>query len=255
MPRAKKSLGQHFLTDTAARRAIIEAGQLTAQDIVLEVGPGSGFLTAALLETGARVIAVEKDDRLIAPLTARFQNEISEKKLELIHADILDFLEAKSYKLKADYKLIANIPYYITGQLLRKFLSSEHQPLLAVLMLQKEVARRIVAVDGKESILSISVKAYGKPRYVRTVPAGAFSPQPKVDSAIMAIENISKNNFIGLGEQKFFRLLRQGFSSKRKIFKNNLKLPAEVLVHCQIDPHARAENLTLKHWTCLARPR
>ena len=253
MIKAKKSLGQHFLADQTARATIIATANLKAGETALEIGPGEGFLTAALLETGATVIAVEKDDRLINLLTEKFTEAIKNKKLELIHADILDFLKAKSYKLKANYKLTANIPYYLTGQIIRHFLSTPNQPQSMTLMLQKEVAQRIVAKNSKESLLSISVKAYGAPHYLRAVPRGAFRPTPKVDSAIILIDKINKNNFREISEEKFFVLVKQGFDQKRKMLRAKLGLTTEELASCGVNPKDRAENLTVDQWLCLSK--
>lgn len=260
--RAKKSLGQHFLTDQSVLKTIIEAANLTAKDTAIEIGPGEGFLTAALIETGARVIAVEKDDRLISPLAKKFKPEILAHQLELIHADILDLLQTKKLTRLArqigglqanSYKLVANIPYYLTGQIIRRFLTALNQPQTMTLMLQKEVAERIIAKDGKESLLSISVKAYGIPRYIRTVPPGAFRPAPRVDSAILQIDQINKNNFQAISEEKFFVLVKRGFVSKRKMLRSKLELTIEKFAACGIVPNARAENLTIDQWFCLAR--
>ena len=201
--KAKKSLGQNFLNSDGALDSIIKAGRVTKNDTVLEIGPGKGALTKRLLDTGAKVIAIEKDDRLIPILQELFAKEIQTKKLTLIHDDILEF-DVSTYGLKTNnYKLIANIPYYITGEITRKFLSGNFQPSLIVVLVQKEVAERITTAiqgsskvkEGKESILSISVKVYGEPKYIQTVKAGCFFPPPKVDSAILLIDNISKKNF------------------------------------------------------------
>ncbi|MBX4211079.1 16S rRNA (adenine(1518)-N(6)/adenine(1519)-N(6))-dimethyltransferase RsmA, partial [Candidatus Parcubacteria bacterium] len=182
---AKKSLGQNFLKSRSVVFKMLEAAKVTAEDTVVEIGPGKGILTRALVEKAGRVIAIEKDDRLIEYLQNEFRDAIEKGQLTLIHGDILD-LNLESLKLKArSYKLIANIPYYITGQFLRKFLEAKLQPTVAVVMLQKEVTDRIIARDGKESILSMSVKAYGRPSKVAKVPAKFFSPPPNVDSAIL----------------------------------------------------------------------
>ena len=249
--KSKKSLGQNFLTSTAAREAIIHAAGLReASSVVLEIGPGKGFLTEALLKTGAKVVAVEKDDRLVEELAAKFQDYIDSGKMELIHGDILDF----DYNLiPKTYRLIANIPYYITGQVIQQFLTADNQPQMMVLMLQKEVTERIVAKNGQESILSISVKVYGEPKYVQTVKAGSFFPKPKVDSAILAIGNISKNNFQEVSEQKFFNLVKKGFAHKRKLLRNNLGCSAELLEQGKIKATARAEELTLDQWLYLSK--
>jgi len=256
MVKAKKSLGQNWLKSESAVREIIKAADLREGELVLEIGPGRGILTKALLATDARVLAVEKDDRLIDLLKEKFAIEIKTKKLILIHDDILkiDFSKClHAYKLNS-YKLVANIPYYITGRIIRKFLSEEKiQPNRMVLMVQKEVARRIMARDKKESLLSLSVKVYGALKYIKTVPAGAFEPKPKVDSAILLIENISRDFFADISEQKFFALLKKGFGQKRKLLKSNLGVGEEVLPACHIPAKARAENLTLENWKCLVK--
>ncbi len=258
--KAKKSLGQNWLKSETAIQEIIKTADLNERELVLEIGPGQGKLTGALLSVGATVIAVEKDDRLIEVLTEKFAAEIKVGRFILIHDDILnlDFssffssLKTNRRKLTASYCLVANIPYYLTGQIIRKFLSQEKiQPTKMVLMLQKEVAKRIVAGDGKESLLSLSVKAYGEPKYIKTVPAGAFVPKPKVDSAILLIHNISRNNFKAGEETRFFDLLRQGFSQKRKKLGNRLDLSDQAWQVCHLDPNARAEDLRLEDWLCL----
>ena len=193
---AKKSLGQNFLKSKKALFAMIEAGKVSAGDIVLEIGPGQGALTEKLLETGADVIAIEKDDRLIAILEEKFAEAIQDGALRLVHADVLEEDIAALGLKNNKYKLIANIPYYITGQIFRKFLSGNIQPSKLVMMVQKEIADRIIARDGKESLLSLSVKAYGTPKKIMKVEKENFSPQPKVDSAILLVDNISKDFFL-----------------------------------------------------------
>ena len=252
----KKSLGQNFLRSKKAIAQIVEAGEIVAGETILEAGPGEGILTAALLEAGAKVIAIEKDRRLIVPLQIKFTRYIQSGMLTLIENDILEFSIFNFQFSK--YKVIANIPYYITGAFIRRFLEAEHQPSHMVLLLQKEVAERIVARDGKESILSISVKAYGEPRYIQTVKAGSFSPAPKVDSAILAIENISKKNFSDTDEKRFFEIVKAGFAHKRKIISGNLKpvlgnQTEEKMYLCGIETKARAEKLTLEGWLCLSK--
>jgi len=250
---AKKSLGQHFLTSQGALAKIVDAGQLTESDVVLEIGPGRGVLTEKMLAQAKRVIAVEKDDELFVVLQEKFKKEIRNKKLELVHADILDYLP------EGNYKLIANIPYNITGAILEKFLSGEHQPSLAVLLVQKEVAQRIVARDDKESILSISVKVYGEPKYIDTVKAGSFNPAPNVDSAIISIENISKAFFKDFSEKDFFIMLRAGFKSKRKKLSSNLSTifdkekVRKTFQETGMDDNTRAEDISVSTWGTLAR--
>jgi 16S rRNA (adenine1518-N6/adenine1519-N6)-dimethyltransferase len=249
---AKKSLGQHFLTSQGALVKIIDAGHLKKTDTVLEIGPGRGVLTEKLLEQVKKVIAVEKDDALVELLQEKFKKEMRSKKLELVHADILD------YEPTGEYKLIANIPYNITGAILEKFLSAGHQPELAVLLVQKEVAERIVAKDNKESILSLSIKAYGVPKYIQTVKAGSFSPAPSVDSAIIAIENISKEFFASFSEKDFFVMLRAGFKSKRKKLSSNLATIIEkekvlnTFKKLNLDENLRAEDVNILGWKTLA---
>ncbi|NOY35933.1 MAG: ribosomal RNA small subunit methyltransferase A, partial [bacterium] len=185
--RPKKSLGQNFLASEAIAEEIAEAGGVGRNDTVLEAGPGKGILTGILLKKAGRVIAVEKDRQLVYFLRKKFADQ---ENLEIVYGDILKF-NPENYKLKTEnYKIIANIPYYITSFFLRKFLESDSQPSKMVLMVQKEVAERIVGLPGKrkkESILSISVKAYGDPKIIKIVPAGCFSPAPKVDSAVLLI--------------------------------------------------------------------
>jgi 16S rRNA (adenine1518-N6/adenine1519-N6)-dimethyltransferase len=260
---AKKSLGQNFLKSQSAIRDIISASDICEGDIVLEVGPGKGILTEKLLEKAKKVYAVEKDDRMISFLQEKFQKEIDSQKLILVHADILEFNILNFSDLEGNYKLIANIPYYITGQFLRKFLSSSkkthhqacNQPVKMVLMLQKEVAKRIVASDKKESILSISVKAYGVAKYIKTVPAEYFSPKPKVDSAILLISDISKKFFDTITEENFFAIVKKGFSHKRKILMQNLEIAKEkrqeIIEKTGIPEKARAEDISLEQWKCL----
>lgn len=256
--RAKKSLGQNWLKSEAIAKLITRTAELTTTDTVLEIGPGTGFLTKSLLATGAKVIAIEKDNRLINLLQERFSAEIKSGKFILVHQDILDFLNflnSETEKILTEkYKLVANIPYYLTGQILRNFLESKNQPEKMVLMLQDEVAKRIVAKNKKESLLSVSVKVYGEAKYVKKVPAKLFSPAPKVDSAVLLISNISKKNLAGISEEKFFKILKSGFASKRKMLRNNLTgISPEAFSLCQIAPTNRAEDLTLENWLCLAQ--
>lgn len=251
---AKKSLGQNFLNSQAVIKDIVKAASLQEGDLTLEIGPGKGILTRGLLKAGAKVIAIEKDDRLIPILAEKFTEEIKSGQLAIIHGDIL---EPKTWAAQISglkkYKLVANIPYYITGQILRLFLEAENQPESMVLMLQKEVAKRIVAADQKESILSISVKIFGEPKYVKTVPAKYFSPAPKVDSAILQITQINKDKLGTISVEKFFETLKKGFAQKRKFLKSNLKCDQAVFEKCGLDPKVRAEDINLDQWRCLAK--
>lgn len=253
---AKKSLGQHFLRSERALTEIIQAAKITPGERVLEIGPGEGVLTEKLLAYSLQVVAVEKDDNLYELLKNKFAKEIAEGKFVLIHDDILNFdptsLQAVSYKL------VANIPYNITGAIFEKFLSATAQPSLIVLLVQDEVAKRAVARDGKESILSISIKVYGNPRYVDKVLAGSFVPAPSVHSAILAVEDISKNFFTSFSEQDFFKLLKAGFQSKRKKMSSNLAAVAdkeqirEAFAALTLDENTRAEDVDKDTWRALA---
>lgn len=251
MFRTKKSLGQNFLTSKKIVEEIIKAGEVGSGDIVLEVGPGKGILTEGLLKTAKKVIAVEKDGELIDFLEQKFAKQIAGKKLEIISADILK-LNLSDYTLGASgYKIIANIPYYITSHFLRTFLESDFQPSLMVLMVQKEVAERIVG--NKESLLSISVKSYGRPEIIRYVPAECFFPSPKVDSAVLKISNISKDFFQGINEKNFFETVKKGFSQKRKMLINNLQATKDDFMACNISEKVRAEDLNLEQWKRLTK--
>ena len=257
MVHAKKSLGQNFLNSKSVARDIVRAGELLPTDTVLEIGPGKGFLTKELLALGVHVIAVEKDDRMIPILAEKFAEEIANKRFILIHGDILENLEKNTLGLPSSYKLVANIPYYLTGQIIRMFLEAGEKPQKMILMVQKEVATRIVARDKKESILSIAVKAYGTPKLIKKVPARYFTPAPKVDSAILAIENISNTNFPNLAtEKRFFEILHTGFAHKRKMLTGNLKeifesRTIQILKEVGILENARAENVSLEQWVAL----
>ncbi len=255
--KAKKSLGQNFLKSSKALGDIVRAGSVSADDIVLEIGPGKGALTEKILETGAKVLAVEKDRDLIPFLKEKFATYISSGKLKLIEADILDF-NPSAYRLKPNaYKLIGNIPYYITGAIIRKFLESDFQPSLAVFLVQKEVAERIVARDKKESILSLSVKAYGDPKLIAKVSKRYFTPEPKVDSAVLLIDKIGKNNFKDIKEKDFFEVVKTAFGQKRKTLVNNLQNvqgpTLNILEKLGIDPKIRAEDLCIEQFLALTK--
>ncbi len=251
---AKKSLGQNFLKSKTALLAMIKAGDINEKDLVLEIGPGQGALTEKLLETGSKVLAVEKDDRLIALLNEKFSKEVESGKFNLIHGDILELDLAWNNLKTGEYKLIANIPYYITGLIFRKFLSGHIQPSKLVIMVQKEIADRIIARDEKESLLSLSVKAYGIAKKIMKVDKENFSPKPKVDSAILLIDNISKDFFQEITEEMFFEVIKIGFAHKRKMLIANLKekygtddLP-KVFLDLKIPAKSRSEDLKLADW-------
>lgn len=250
---AKKSLGQNFLKSQPALQMMIEAGDVQTTDTILEIGPGKGALTAKLLEKAGHVIAIEKDRDLVDLLKEKFQTEIKNKKLEIIDGDCLEF-DPKAYKLKqGSYKLIANIPYNITGAIVKRFLSEVPSPKTMVLLVQKEVAERIVARDKKESILSLSVRAYGSPHYMMKVGKRFFSPSPKVDSAIIAIVDISRRHFTEKEDEEiFFAVIKTAFAHKRKVMRSNLEEIAskeaitEIFQELHIPPTARAEDLSFE---------
>ena len=259
--RAKKSLGQNFLKSKPALAAIRDASDVNALDVILEVGPGKGALTETLLTLAGKVIAVEKDEALVALLQEKFAAEIAAGKLDLRAGDIMEFDPELMRFYTNDglvYKIAANIPYYITGIFIRKFLTASLQPERMVLLVQKEVAKRIVANDKKESLLSLSVKAYGTPRYVETVQAKYFSPAPNVDSAIISIENISRDFFSDLSEESFFKAIKAGFAHKRKQLAGNLRevysreAVEQAFKTTQLDEKIRAEDIPLDVWKKIA---
>lgn len=247
----KKALGQNFLTSIPARIAIVDAGKVSSQDSILEIGPGKGFLTGALLETGAHITALEKDTDLIPLLTEQFSVA---KNFTLIEGDALTYDPPRP-----GYKLIANIPYYITGAILERYLSHANQPTTMVVLVQKEVAERVCAKEEKESILSLSVKVYGDPKLVYKVSRGSFNPAPTVDSAVLQIQNISRKNFKNqYHEQLFFKILKAGFAHKRKFLISNLKeaLPSvnwhELFETQKLNEKIRAEDVKLVTWLTLS---
>lgn len=260
--RAKKSLGQNFLTSKVAIRDMVDAAGITPGMHVLEIGPGKGALTAELLSRGAGVVAIEKDDRMIPLLSERFANEASRGALSLVHGDIVKdgtwaTLVHEHGFADGNYSVVANIPYYITGLLFRLFLETGPQPTSLVFLVQKEVAQSAVGKGGKESLLSLSLKAYGTPRNVRKVERKLFSPQPKVDSAILAVSNISRQRFASRAdERRFFDIIHAGFSSKRKTLANNLSRGLEkeksdverLLTSLSLPSSVRAEDIGIDSW-------
>src|SRR3989344_4180937 len=277
--KAKKSLGQNFLKSKKVLFNMVKASEVKTGGIVLEIGPGKGALTEKLLSVGAQVVAIEKDTRLIPYLKEKFSVETKNGQLVIVEDDVLNFNFTRQNFAKQNlggqapylltpnsYKVVANIPYYITGKLIRFFLENEYPPSSMTLLLQKEVAERIVArpnshvsraSDKKESLLSISVKIYGEPKYYGKVSKKYFSPQPKVDSAIISIKNIH-SPFKNRGEHDlFFKIIRAGFTHKRKVLISNLSqiFPKEKIAgafkKCDINEKSRAENLSVEKWRCL----
>ena len=252
---AKKRLGQNFLIDEKVFDRIIEASDLKPSDTVIEVGPGTGFLTERLIEKAAHVTAIEKDKDMIHLLSERFAGV---KNLELVHDDVLRF-QISDFRFQK-YKVVANIPYYITSPLLKHFLQSDHCPELMVLLVQKEVAEKICGLSGK-SLITIETQLFGKPEIVATVPSSAFYPAPKVESAILRI-NVFKKPLVPEKQlSDFLRVVKFGFSQKRKKLSNSLAAglhikPSEMtdlLKHADIDPDLRAEHLGIGEWKQLVK--
>ena len=256
---AKKSMGQNFLKSKEALFKMCDASSLNDKDVVVEIGPGKGALTEKLLERASQVIAIEKDRDLIEILNEKFENEIKNKKLILLNEDILNF-DPEKFKIKeGEYKIIANIPYNITGLIIRRFLSEVIKPTSMTLLVQKEVAERVVARDEKESILSLSVRAYGEPKYIMKVHKRFFSPSPKVDSAIIHIGNIGNKYFKNKNEEEtFFQIIKAGFAHKRKVLRKNLEEMGlnlekidEIFLKLDINMKARAEDIKFDKWILL----
>ncbi|MDO8593254.1 MAG: 16S rRNA (adenine(1518)-N(6)/adenine(1519)-N(6))-dimethyltransferase RsmA [bacterium] len=246
-----RSKGQNFLIEEEIYDDIAAAADLQTDDIVLEVGPGLGFLTAKLAARVKKVMAVELDDKLAETLKARLQAQGTDN-VEIINEDVLE--TPLTPLLKGGFKIVANLPYNITSIFLRKFLEAENKPELMVLMLQKEVAERICADAGSMSLLAVSVQFYAKPEIVEIVKKENFWPRPEVDSAIIKLEVRSKK--LEENEKDFFRLVKFGFSAKRKMLKNNLaagfkvevKLAEELLKSAGFQPKIRAQELSVADW-------
>ncbi len=254
MIRAKKSFGQNFLVDQRVVEKIIAASEIKPGEAVLEIGPGTGILTAALVAAGAQVTAVEADHDLIAPLQEKFGD-----KIHLIEGDIFSVISSLNYQLQTtNYKLISNIPYNITSKILETFLTAEHPPSRMVLMVQREVADRITAKPPNMSLLSVVCQLYANVSKVINVPASAFRPAPKVDSAVVRFDRTNSTN--RTNNEEVIRLAKIGFSSRRKQLHNNLAGPgiasAETikahLISIGLPPTSRAENLSVHNWIALA---
>lgn len=252
--RPVRSKGQNFLISERIYNKIITEAELSISEEVLEVGPGLGFMTVKLASKVKRVLAVELDDRLAQIL----QFELKERgvdNVQILNQNVLD-LKLPPNPLSPNYKVVANLPYNITSVFLRKFLSHSGRPDLMVLLLQKEVAERIVAEPPDMSLLALSVQYYTYPKFVKKVPAKSFWPRPKVDSAIIKLKNRNKFLCSPNGEKRLFQLARIGFSSKRKMLKNNLAGGLGISVtqiekeleHIGFNPRIRAQELSLEDW-------
>jgi len=266
----RKGLGQHFLADPNILRKIVTAAELSSGDTVLEIGPGLGTLTHWLAQAAGRVVAVELDEAMISVLRQELAHLPN---LELVQGDILKLDPAAliagisppsgtpDVQSPLSYSVVANLPYYITSAAIRHLLEAELPPRRLVLMVQREVAQRIVARPDDMSLLAVSVQFYGQPRIVAKIPAGAFVPPPKVDSAVVRIDTYDTPPVDVPDAQTFFRVVRAGFSQKRKQLKNTLAaglhLPGPqvtaLLTQAGVDPRRRAQTLNLEEWAALAR--
>ena len=265
----KKSLGQNLLVDRSHLARIAQAADLTPSDSVLEIGPGLGALTGYLAERAGRVVAVELDQRLVPILREQF---VDRPHVSFVHADILETelprllkdalpgASGASSTASMGYKIVANLPYYITSAVLRHILESSPPPSLAVLLVQREVARRIVAGPGDMSLLAVGVQFYARARILHRVPAGAFLPRPKVDSSILRLDVRRRPAVTAVSPAAFFRIVRAGFGQRRKQLRNSLsaglhasKGQADLWLHSAgIAPGRRAETLSLDEWGKLA---
>lgn len=262
-------LGQNFLKDKSVVDKIIQAAALTASDFVVEIGPGEGVLTEELAKHAGKVLAIEIDKNLLPALKNKFSAQggsasggKNAKNVSIINEDILkiDFKKiVTDYELLVTgYKLIANIPYYITSPIIRLFLEAENQPQEMILMVQKEVAERIVAGPGQMSILAVSVQYYAQAELLFPVSKIAFDPVPEVDSAVIKI--LPRKKYHSDDDRKFFRIVRAGFSAKRKTLVNNLanalhsdkNIVAEKIKALGLGPNVRAQELSVEDWKKLA---
>ncbi|MFN8465966.1 MAG: 16S rRNA (adenine(1518)-N(6)/adenine(1519)-N(6))-dimethyltransferase RsmA [Caldilineaceae bacterium] len=266
--KAKKSLGQNFLQDRTYLDQIVAAAELTPDDLVLEIGPGQGVLTRELAARAAGVVAVELDDRLIIPLRAMFATQLD--RVQIVHGDILELdpvslvdqlaRQLPGREAAPPYKVVANLPYYITSAALRQLLEARRPPSRAVVLVQLEVAQRICAEPGDMSLLAASVQYYARAELVQRVPAGAFRPVPKVDSAILRLD-VYPQPAVAVAPDAFFAVVRAGFGQKRKQLLNSLSAGlgrpkpeiAAALACAAVDPMRRAETLALAEWESLCR--
>lgn len=245
----KKSLGQHWLNDEGALNAVCDAADLHSGETVLEIGPGKGDLTAKLLEAGAEVVAVEVD----ASLEANLRQKFSSLPFTL---NMLSIMEFDLSKMPKGYKVVANIPYYLTSHLLRMLLETQHNPVTIVLLVQKEVAQRIAAMPGQMSMLSISAQFYCTVELGQVIPAKLFTPVPKVDSQIIKLTPRDKPLFPDVDNKGFFRIVKAGFSQRRKKLLNSLSAglgiskdqASQLLTRASIKPDVRSQELSLDDW-------
>ncbi len=257
----RKRLGQHFLRDPHHLARIADAADLGPGDVVLEIGPGTGTLTEVLLRRGATVVAVELDERLVSLLREKFAGV---DRFHLIPGDILDIapdaVVEHALGIQGPYKVVANLPYYITSAIMRHLLEAKHPPTLVVVTVQEEVGRRMCASPPHMSLLAVSVQFYGRPRIVHRIPRGAFYPVPKVNSAVVRIDVYEQPVVDVPDRDTFFRVVKAGFGQRRKQLVNALaaglgmsKATARALLQTsRIDPRRRAETLSLEEWARLS---
>jgi len=251
----KKRFGQNFLTNPAILSRIVREAEVKRSDTVLEIGPGPGTLTQYLVEKAKKVIAVELDQRMVELLREKKKNVPN---LQVHHKDILE-VNIDELLGGESYLAVANVPYYITSAIFRHLLGASNQPSRIIFTIQKEVAERICELDGTSSLLSLSIRVYGKPQILFEIPAEAFDPQPKVDSAVLRVDLYSEPLIPREKLEDFFRITKAGFSQKRKTIKNSLsgglaRKPSEVdkwLQSAEIDPNRRAETLQIPEWRAL----
>lgn len=254
MAAPKKSLGQHWLRDREVLAHIADCADLRPDDTVLEIGPGLGTLTSELLRRSQKVVAVEFDEELARKLPAQFPG----KNLEVIQSDILSF---DLSQLVQGYKVVANVPYYITSKIVQLLMTATNKPATAVLLVQKEVAERLAAQPGDMSILAVSAQLFADVTLGGVVPAALFTPPPKVDSQVVILHTRQTPFLTEVTEKDFFRVVKAGFSAKRKMLRSSLsggllisKDQAEQYLHqAGIDPNARAESLSLQQWQTLTK--
>ena len=256
--RAKKGLGQNFLVDRTVPPRIVSAAGIEPDDFIVEVGPGLGILTDAIASgldpTRGKLVAIELDDNLVPLLRERFAGQ---PHVSIVHGDVLEIPPEEIVRGRP-YKVVANLPYYITSAVLRHFLEAPQKPLSLTVMVQREVAERIVAQPPDMGLLSVAVQFYGKPKVAFRVPPGAFHPAPKVESAVVniALYPPGEGPVTGVEEESFFRVVRAGFSQKRKQIANTLSSALHLsksdvtarLIEAGIDPSRRAETLGLPEW-------
>jgi 16S rRNA (adenine1518-N6/adenine1519-N6)-dimethyltransferase len=248
-PIPKKSLGQHWLHDQASLEAMLDFSEVTADDMILEIGPGLGTLTRLLVAEAEHVVAVEFDEQLARELPKR----VPAANLAIVQSDILRF---DLTTLPLEYKVVANIPYYLTSKLVRVLSESSNPPFLATLLIQKEVAERLAATPGQLSILGVTAQYFWEVSLGPVIKAELFTPPPKVDSQIVVLKRRSEPLFTDVDTKQFFRLVKAGFGEKRKTLHNALSAGMRLdkpavqawLAKAGIDPMLRAQNLTLEDW-------